>query len=88
MPAEKTFTEIKQLVQNHFNPKLSEASASLIFHTSESITLYVAELRRLAVPCNFGAYLDCALRDHFIAGINNYDMQEKILCARNRNNSQ
>ena len=36
-------------------------------------------LRRMAALCNFGEFLDRALRDRFIAGINNESIQQKIL---------
>jgi len=83
-PSEKTFKELTKLVKNHFKPKLSEASSSLHFNTrirkkDESVRVFVAELRRLATGCNFGQYLDRALRDRFIAGINDEVIQEKIL---------
>ena len=45
----------------------------------ETVQMYVAELRRMAALCNFGEFLDRALRDRFIAGINNESIQQKIL---------
>ena len=83
-PNEQTFAELSKLVKNHFKPKISEASASLQFNTrirkhNETVQMYVAELRRMAALCNFGEFLDRALRDRFIAGINNESIQQKIL---------
>ena len=41
--------------------------------------MYVAELQRMAALCNFGEFLDHALRDRFIAGINNESIQQTML---------
>ena len=40
---------------------------------------YVAELRRLATHCQFGNYLDEALRDRLVCGICNSGIQKRIL---------
>ena len=83
-PSELKFQDIVDLVKNHYKPKMTEASASLKFNTrnrmeGESMRMFVAELRRLAAPCNYGSHLDRALKDRFIAGVNDKDIQEKIL---------
>ena len=83
-PDDKTFDELKELLKVYYKPKMSETSASLIFNSrnrkdGETVQVFVASLRRLAVPCNYGPYLDRALKDRFIAGINDKDIQEKIL---------
>ena len=83
-PEEKTFLDVCALVENHFKPKLSEASASLLFYSrnrkrAESVQMFLAELRRLAKPCNFGQFLERALRDRFIVGVSDPEIQQKIL---------
>ena len=40
---------------------------------------YVAELRRLATHCEFGAYLDEALRDRFVCGLKDEGTQKALL---------
>ena len=47
--------------------------------------MLLAELRRLAGPCNFGQFVTRALRDRFIAGINDEHIQEKILSVPDGN---
>ena len=85
-PNEKSFDFIITTVKNHYKPKLSEASASLLFNSrnqknGETVQIYVAELRRLAVPCNFGEFLNRAIKDRFIAGVNDKEIQQKILAV-------
>ena len=48
---------------------------------SESIAVYLAELRRLAKDCDFKEYLPTALRDQLVCGLNNEALhdQQKIL---------
>ena len=40
---------------------------------------YVAELRRLATHCQFGEYLDEALRDRLVCGMRNTAIQKRLL---------
>lgn len=40
---------------------------------------YVAELRRLTGHCKFKAYLEDALRGHFVCGLINESIQNKLL---------
>ncbi len=45
----------------------------------ESVTRYIAELRRLSVHCNFWGYLEEVLWDHFVSGLRNETTQKRIL---------
>ena len=45
----------------------------------ESVSGYVAELRSIAVYCNFGATLEIMLRDRLVCGINNESIQNRLL---------
>ncbi len=45
----------------------------------ESIVEYVAELRKLSTNCEFGDYLDQALRDRFICGLKGEAIQRRLL---------
>lgn len=46
----------------------------------ESITEFITELPRLAKTCNFGDYLNTAIRDQFICGLSNTKCQKEQLC--------
>ena len=83
-PETKTFAAVCDLVKNHFKPQLSEANASLLFcsrsrRKDSGVQMFLAELRRLAGPYNCGQFATRALRDRFIAGINDEHIQGKIL---------
>ena len=40
---------------------------------------YVAELRKLAIHCNFGGNLNEALRDRLVCGLRNMQIQKRLL---------
>ena len=55
-----------------------------IFHQrtqkpGEPITQFLMELRRLARTCEFGQFLEEALRDRLVYGLNNSSIQKKLL---------
>ena len=50
---------------------------------TESIAEYVAELRRLATHCEFGDYLNDALRDRLVCGLSNNSIQKRLLSEAN-----
>ena len=43
---------------------------------------YPAELRRLAMTCDFGMFLDKALRDHFVCGFKSEQVQKGLLAEK------
>ena len=49
----------------------------------ETITEYVAELRRLAATCEFGEFLNDALRDRLVCGQRNESVQKRLLSEAN-----
>ena len=62
-PREKSFQELSETLRHHFDPKPLVIAERFHFHrrnqaSSESISDYVAELRRLATHCEFGDYLE------------------------------
>ena len=73
-PKDKSFSEIVAVQTKHCEPKPLVIAKKFPFHckqqtTGESVSGHVAELRRLATNCEFGAYLEEALRDHFVCGL-------------------
>ena len=83
-PKDKTFEEITTALQAHFEPKTLVIAERFHFHRrnqapEESVNDYVAELRRLATNCAFGAYLEEALRDRLVCGLRNESVQKRLL---------
>ena len=83
-PSEKTFAELKQVVEVRYKPKKVVIAECFHFHrrspaAGQSIMQYVAEFRRLTANCDFGDYLDQALRDRFIYGLLSDSIQRCLL---------
>ena len=49
---------------------------------NETITEYLAELRKLTLNCDFKDFLDQALRDRFVCGLQNNSIQRRLLAER------
>ena len=82
-PSEKKFDELVRLVQDHYQPPLSESVQRYRFNTrlrkqGESIAAYVAELRGLAEYCNYGDSLNEMLRDRLVCGVNDQWVQRRL----------
>ena len=79
-PTERTFKEIVDAVQAHHQPKPSVIVQRFNFHSrsrqgGESVSAYVAELRKLSEHCDFGETLNDMLRDRLVCGINDQRTQ-------------
>ncbi|XP_019859677.1 PREDICTED: uncharacterized protein K02A2.6-like [Amphimedon queenslandica] len=81
----KSLDDLVTLLTNHFHPKASLVAERYKFGCrrqgdSETITDYVADLRRLAQRCNFKeATLDETLRDRFICGLAQEYIRSRLL---------
>ena len=83
-PVSKTLPEIVDALKEHFEPRPIVISERFNFHRrqqgkTETVAQYVAELRKLSVHCQFGGYLDEALRDRFVCGLRSETVQQKLL---------
>ena len=71
-----------------FQPTAFETLQRYKFHTrlrkeTESVSIYISELRSLAEHCNFGTTLDLMLRDRLVCGVNDDAIQRRLLAERN-----
>ena len=87
-PAAKTFEALQKALTDHFEPKPLVIAKRFYFHqraqgTNESVLEYIAELRRLATHCEFGAFLQDALRDRLVCGLRNTAAQKNPLSEEN-----
>jgi len=83
-PRSKEFKTLAELLKDHFQPKPLVIAERFTFHRrnqqrEESVMQYLAELRRLATHCEFKDYLDEALRDRFVCGLNSEAIQKRLL---------
>lgn len=81
-PKEKSYVELKELLTGHLHPKPNVISQRYKFfkrdrNPQESVSDYIATLRKLSEHCSFGATINEHLRDRIVCGINN----DKILLA-------
>ena len=83
-PKDLSFDELVSTLRQHFEPKPVIIAEWFHFHrrsqaVGESIADYLAELRRLTVYCEFGAFLEQALRDRLVCGIHSEGIQKRLL---------
>lgn len=82
-PEEKSFDELIQLFESHFQPQRAVFAEREAFYTAskdvhESCNEWAARVRRLAMHCEFGNVLNVILRDKFIIGYNGSIIREKL----------
>lgn len=80
----KTYEQIVDTLTAHFSPKLLVIAERFRFHghsqeEGESVVMFVAALRKLAVHCEFGNVLNDSLRDRLVCGLRNEAIQKKLL---------
>ena len=87
-PTSKTFAKLVTLVQEHQQPTPSPIVQRFNFnsrvqHAEESISEFVAKLRKLAehVHCEYGESLDEMLRDRIVCGCKDKKLQCRLLAA-------
>ena len=79
-----TFTALMDKARALFNPKPSPIVKRYEFNTrcqgeDEPVATYVAELRKIAEFCDYGAVLSDMLRDRLVCGICNKIVQRRLL---------
>ncbi|KAM7302847.1 glutamyl aminopeptidase-like [Ixodes scapularis] len=85
-PMDEAYDEILKVLAQHLNPEPSEIYQTYRFQTrvqgpNEKVADYVAELRKIADDCNFGAALERNLRDRFVIGLREKTVK-KVLLAK------
>ena len=86
LPGTKSLDELTAALKDHYAPKPSIIAERFHFHRrrqalGESVADFTAEIRRLASTCEFGDYLDDALRDQFVCGLTRSEGMHKRLLA-------
>lgn len=83
-PETLQYEVIVSTLENHFNPKANEILENYRFHlrkqqSGESCEQFLVALRLLAKGCNFGDYLNIALRNQLVFGLKNQAIQNRLL---------
>ena len=86
-PKDKALEDIIVVLQEHFDPKPATIAERFQFHRKdqlpgESVTDYVAELRRLSTYCEFEGHLNDALRDRLVCGLRSESTQKRLLAIK------
>ena len=82
---DKSLKELCDILKGHFSQKPLQIAERFRFHKriqreGESISEFVASLKQMSIHCAYeGNVLDYSLRDQFIVGLNNGQMQKKLL---------
>lgn len=81
---DENFSGMIKVLKSHFTPKVNITYERFIFNKraqkdGESLTDYSVQLKKLAATCNFSNFLDEALRDRFLCGLKNPQIQSKLL---------
>ena len=83
-PSEFKLVELLEALSNHFQPKPTIIAGRLHFHKrdqeeGEGMVDYAAALKRCSERCEFGGFLEQALRDRFVCGLRNRQIQKRLL---------
>ncbi|XP_054723430.1 uncharacterized protein K02A2.6-like [Uloborus diversus] len=83
-PSDKNFAELKQVLKDHLNPKALIIPSRHMFinrkqQEGESISNYIAQLRSLAIPCDYKEnMLNTMLRDVFVSGLRDRNILDRL----------
>lgn len=80
---EKSYTDIVDVLQGHFSPKPVVVVERFRFHKQnqqkgESVTHYIAVIKKLLEHCKFGTRMQDALRDRLICGLSTKEIQKRL----------
>jgi hypothetical protein len=83
-PNSCSYTEIIKALKQQFTPKINKRTERLKFSKAiqepgESVSAFIIKLKMLAQTCEFKQFLNDALTDRFIVGLNDDKIQQKLL---------
>ncbi|KAK8786159.1 hypothetical protein V5799_007476 [Amblyomma americanum] len=85
-PASKTYDEVTALLKTHYSPRKAVIAERCRFNRrlqleQETVAEFIVQLKHLARTCEFGKFLDEALRDRLVAGLHCVDTQRELVAA-------
>ena len=83
-PSSLSFKTIVETLQKHLSPRPLLIAERFRFHKrnqleGETVSSYLAELKKLSLYCEFGTNLNDALRDRLVCGLHNKLIQKRLL---------
>ena len=86
-PSSKSVETLFEILKEHLKPQLITIAERYKFycrdqHENESISNYVAELRKLTLNCNFREFLDEVLQDRIVCGLISNSTRRRLLAER------
>ena len=80
-PKDKSLSELKSVVRSHLKPKSLTIAERFKFHKRsqcevETVAEYVVALKQFSTYCEFGDFLNDALRDRLVCGLYKESIQE------------
>ena len=87
-PSSRTLEELIKVLKGHYKPVRLVIAERFNFHhrhqqPGESAAQYMVKLRRLAKTCQFGQFLNDALRDQLVCGLIATSIQKRLLSEAN-----
>ncbi len=87
-PGEKTYDQIVNTLKAHFSPKPLVIAERFRFHRrnqleGETVTMFVAVLKKLSEHCEFGDVRNDTLRDRLVCGLRCEGIQKRLLTESN-----
>ncbi|XP_061705661.1 uncharacterized protein LOC133516658 [Cydia pomonella] len=82
-PAEMSYEQVTEVLRKHLQPKRSFMAERYRFrqrrqNKDESITQYIAELKKLAKHCDFASGLEENLRDQLVCGLKSDVIRQRL----------
>lgn len=82
-PFQLTYDELKRIMKEQLNPAPSEVMERCNFNQAkqeqtETIAVFAAKLKKLALTCNFGDQLASSLRDQFVCGLRDHETRIEL----------
>lgn len=83
-PEKMKYSDLITFLSNYYNPKPLEIAEYFKFHhrvqlEGETIREYESILRKMAITCNFGKFLETALRNQLVCGIRDRRITDRLL---------
>ena len=83
-PDEKSFAAIVAVMRSHYHPRPSAIVQRYSFNSrsrkeGETLSMYVAELRKISAECEYGEALNEMIRDRLVCGVNDGRIQRRLL---------